>query len=280
MLGIASVGESSEFDPAQAEAEAKQKRLRFFTPLDEAIHDPPVPTFPFGLAEIDRALGGGLAQGLHLMIGYSHAGKSLVVEQAVANNPDKVVAIVTPDETVDMVVAKLMEMTGADPNAPLDQRRSWARENFPNLNIQADVFETMKLEAYLEEVKFVLGRIDAIVFDYLDLLRGPGVGDDVKSKSEYLKAIAKEHHCPLICIHQGSRGRSADGQALTLAAGAYGGEQAAYTVLGVYQRAFNPDLPPTQRAFYEQHPQLTVQVLKNKQVRGGGLRLELSLIHI
>lgn len=261
-------------NPADRERVAKLERLSLYKPLSQEIQPAAAPTIESGLSPLDDTLGGGFAQGLHMLIGFAHAGKSLLVEQMVSANHHKRIVMLSPDETVGMIMSKLAERAGVDPKAPVEELRSFAGEHYPRLAISDVAYSTDRLTAYLEEYVYVHEGIDLITYDYLDLLRGPQVGDDVRSKGEFLKALAKTHDCPLICIHQGSRSKAADGQPLTMTSGAYGGEQAAFTVIGVYQRAFDPELSPSEREFYRNHPTMTVQVLKNKQRRRGGLDQE------
>lgn len=262
------------FDPEKADLEARLKRLEFFVPTADAIADPPKPSIAFGIKPLDDALGGGLSVGEHLLIGFSHNGKSLLVENMVVNNPDRHVVIMSPDETVDMVVDKIIEMASGNSSMSTAERSAYLKEHFPRLVVQDRELSTDEIERFLDEAILINGPIDLIVYDYLDLLRGRQVGDDVRSKGEWLKKLAKFYEAPVLVLHQGSRTNAGKGQPLTMSSGAYGGEQAAFTVIGVYQRKFDPDLPRAELQHLEDHPEMMIQVLKNKQKRRGGLRLE------
>jgi hypothetical protein len=96
------------------------------------------------------------------------------------------------------------------------------------------------MERALAEVSDMWGTAPSlVVFDYLELLNGGG--EDVPSKANTLKAWGRRHNLPLLVLHQTSRTAGADGRAMSISSGAFGGEQQATHIIGVRRRKFEID---------------------------------------
>jgi KaiC/GvpD/RAD55 family RecA-like ATPase len=257
-------------DIERSELEAKAKRYNHFAPLAEEVGESLQPRTPTGLPSVDKMLGGGLANGFHTLIGYSHGGKTQVLCTMLYHNRDKACVHFTPDETVDMVIDKLLAIAlGLD----LDEVRKLTRavriasmhEHYPRLAITDRNLRTDQIDGYLIEARDYLGGLDLVSYDYLSYLKGPGVTEEITSKAQFFKSMAKQHEVPLIALHQGNRYSAANGQELSLSSGAFGSEQEAFVVLGARRLADAKDLSTRLKAEQEVRPTVHVSVLKNKQ---------------
>lgn len=222
----------------------------------------------FGLAELDRILGP-LQPGLmHIITGYAHSGKTQLAMTMVGNNPDKGVVLFTPDETVALVLQKIVQLvTGM----PMDRvpcmgagkmRRVIERE-VPNLAICDRPSTIPQMGLYLDGYAEHYGEFPSLViYDYLELLPDTA---EVRNQANLLKSAAKATEIPWMVIHQSSRSGGANGKPLTLSSMSYGGEREAHTVIGVWRRHGDPELDPVERAEERLAPSVNVSVLKNKQ---------------
>ena len=87
-----------------------------FRPSASLLNDPDLtPPIPFGLPEIDTALGGGLRAGLHLLVGFQHNGKTQLLLRLLHENRDKPMILFSPDEDAEQVMFKLISLVTETP---------------------------------------------------------------------------------------------------------------------------------------------------------------------
>lgn len=185
----------------------------------------------------------------HLLniVGYSHNGKTLFLLKMLEENADKRIAYFCPDETITLVLSKLTAITTgvsareiearlADGDVDAEQLlRETARDKFPNLAVfDKGLSPTVMEEAYNEVCDVWGSPADMVIVDYVDLFED--AGDTAATKFNWLKAWGKNKRVPLVLIHQTSRAAGADGRAMTISSGNFGGEQHATFQIGVRRK--------------------------------------------
>lgn len=235
----------------------------------------------------------------HLLniVGYSHSGKTLLLLKMLQKNKDKRIAYFGPDETASLVLVKLTAIvTGvgarelesrvaAGDQEAIDMLYATAKVHFPNLAFfEAGLTPQLMEEAYTELVTKVWGTDEdvMVICDYVDLLED--CGDTAATKFNWLKAFGKRKRIPLILIHQTSRSAGADGRAMTISSGNFGGEQHATFQIGVRRKknsilselaeARSKAAPPLEKIQELEHDLLiheytiTLNLVKNKRPGG------------
>lgn len=266
----------------QEELEAAMKvEYRFIRPLTAAASElidylqNPEGRFLLGLKEIDMMTRGFGAGELVYVLGHAHSGKTQVVLNAIHNNRERRVLYFTPDEPAALVLTKLVALsTGVDAETleakiksgdklTEDLVRETASRTFRNLIVVDNGLTVDQMTMAHEEATDLWGAPpDVVVVDFLELI--PSEEDEgVYRKSQDLKAFAKKAGCPVICLHQASRGSGGRGKPMGLFSGRYGGETDAIFVLGVYRRRDDDDLDEFDRK--NAKDLISVQVIKNKR---------------
>jgi len=229
---------------------------RYFLPLDDAADEfvrwaqSPHERVYTGFADLDAEMRGIAPGEMAMLIGYSHAGKTLVLLEMLRANRDKYVIYFVPDEPRTLVLIKLAAVLHGIDALELEQRvaaddgdaitllHDTALVGFPNLAVFDESVTLSDMERAYNEVAEMWGRpADLVVLDYLDLLQGGG--EDVPGKASTLKGWGRRHDVPLLVLHQTSRTSGADGKRLTISSGAYGGEQQATHIMGVRRKRFD-----------------------------------------
>lgn len=200
----------------------------------------------FGIDEFDGQIRGVGRGQLCVINGYSHSGKTLLLAHILRHNRRKRIAMFTPDEPAQLVLAKLASLSSGVPadeledriasydDAAIDILRRTAVEEFPNLIVFEQSCNADMMHEALKEAELVWGeKAELVVFDYLELLQA---GETVPAKFEFIKAYGTDKHLPIILIHQTSRSGGKDGAAQTISSGAYGGETFATFQLGVWRK--------------------------------------------
>lgn len=228
---------------------------RHYVPLSDAVDSyshwasTPNARLYMGIAELDERMRGTAPGEMTLIIGFSAGGKTLVATKMLQANPNRRIALFTPDETRDLILVKLAcadhGVSAVDLEQRLERGDASGREllvatanRYPNLAVYEEDLSLHDIDAALTELeeRVWFGEpAEAVIYDYLDLLDG---GDDARSKASAIKAWGKRRHVPLFVIHQASRTAGKDGTRPTLTAGAYGGEQQASFVVGVWRRKY------------------------------------------
>lgn len=280
LLALQSATQDQFHDAALSRQVEARKQYRFVRPLTEAA-DSLIEYLQnsdgrimLGLPEVDVITRGFGPGELIYITGYTHSGKTQVFLTAVCNNRDRRWVLFTMDEPAELVLTKLVCMRSGSNAERLEERvkagdheainkvRRIAREDFRNLIVVDQSMTLSDMTVAIEEAKHYWGEpVDAIGIDYLELLRCDD--SEVEKKSQALKGWALGQNCPVICLHQGSRGNSAGGQRLTMRSMKYGGEQEAIMVIGVRRQRDDEDLDGHERLRHADT--VNVSVIKNKR---------------
>jgi len=259
---------------AKQEAEAYARQGQLFRPLAASAIDPDSsPPIPTGLEDVDRVLGGGFRRGLHLLVGYSHNGKTQVLLRTIWENRTEPIVLFTPDEDIESVIHKLLSIAT---NTTIDDVFYWPAskkaglilEHFPRLTVDENIkssYDMLQLIAEAEQV--YQQKIRFAAFDYLELFgsnRGQDAVGAIKTKSAQMKGLSKDTQIPWIVLHQLNRGGS-KGRPIQMTDLALGGEQAATSIVGCWRQIFDQQLLDSKRRWEETHPTIHVSVIKNKQ---------------
>lgn len=234
--------------------EASTHHYRHYTPLVEAATQTIAEAQDThrvytGIPQFDAEMRGvGRGHMLNL-VGYSHSGKTLVLLNMLQQNRSKRIAYFCPDETGPLVLTKLTTILTGVSAKELEARvadgdedaiqllKSTAVDQFPHLAVFDEGLTPNLMEAaYNELVDDVWDGepADMVIVDYVDLLEE--AGDTPPLKFNWLKAFGKRHKVPMILIHQTSRTAGADGKAMTISSGNFGGEQHATFQVGVRRK--------------------------------------------
>ncbi len=203
-----------------------------------------------GLQPFDDAMRGLGPKELCVVVGFSHAGKTLFATQTMLHNHERRMVLFTPDETRVLVLLKLASLvTGVsaerledlialgDPHGERLVRQG--ADHFPHLAVYDDVSDYTKMHRGCDEAAAEFGgEPELVLFDYASLFTGAGTedGGDTAAKIDAIKAWGKDRDVPLMLMHQSSRSAGKGGQAVTIDSGAYGGEQQAMFVVGVRRK--------------------------------------------
>jgi len=235
----------------------------------------------FGLAEIDLRTRGCRAQDLVIITGFSHSGKTQLVNTMIHNNPDRRILFMSMDDPAEMIVTKLAAMKyGVSAEALEEQIRSGSQDveqifadfaaAYPNLIITDKHLSIETMGQAVEEAIHEWGGLPphAVVVDYLELIANDGDGETsgVKSMAKDLQLWAKRCAWPTIVLHQGTRSNAKPGTPITLLSMAFGGEQQATIVIGVRRKRDQADLEPEDRQYHSDT--VTLHIVKNKRPGG------------
>lgn len=236
-----------------------------------------------GLPDIDVRTRGFRANDLVLITGFSHSGKTQLVNTMILNNPQKRILFISIDDPAEMILIKLLAMragTSAEEierlarNGDIDitQMFTTFAEEYPNLIVVDKRLDIKRMNEAVDEAKHQWGtNPDAVVIDYLELIpAGTITGESeltgVKAKATELQTWAKRNPWPTIVLHQGTRSNARPGEPITIMSLAYGGEQQASIIIGVRRKRDRADLEPDDRAFHQDT--VTLHIVKNKRPGG------------
>lgn len=202
--------------------------------------------FYTGIPQFDEAMRGLSPGHLGVCVGYSHSGKTQLILHMLRHNSKAKIAFFTPDEPAPLLLTKLTSLTHNIPARELEERvangdhdainllRQTAEEEFPNLIVFDKPLSASVLNDGYKEACDVWGEAaDVCVVDYVDLVQGPEV---VPQKFDILKSFVSVNETALWAIHQTSRSGGAEGKAMTISSGNYGGEQHATMMIGVRRK--------------------------------------------
>lgn len=242
--------ETPEFR-SRIEAQIDKPKYRHYKPFVEAVgvyvnEARDGERIYFGVDEFDAQIRGIGRGQLCIINGFSHSAKTLLLAHILRHNQDKRVALFTPDEPAQLVLAKLASAHFGVPADEIEDRvtngdqeavellRRTALEAYPNLAVFDKPLRGEDMDVALGEAELVWGgKAQLVCLDYLELLQA---GDTVPAKGEFVKAFTSRHEVPFILVHQSSRTSGSDGKAQGISAGAYGGEQLATFQLGVWRK--------------------------------------------
>lgn len=232
--------------------------------------------FYFGMPSIDRMMRG-IGRGQLCMIsGKSHNGKTQLALNAVANNPHKRVLWFTPDESAELVLAKLVALkTGVEADEierlvragderMLAEIRRLATVEYRNLLVIDDTLSVKEMGAALDEAEHLWeAPCDLVVVDFIDLVASDTEASDPKTKAKQVKAFLKKANVPGIVLAQNSRTSSPPGKPAGMTGMAYGGESEAIFVIEVYRKMFDQDMDEFDRRRHANT--VTINLCKNKR---------------
>jgi len=256
--------------------------LRYVKPLTAAAEglieylQNPEGRFTFGLREIDVMLRGIGRGELCLVTGRAHSGKTMLVLQAVANNPDKHVIIFTFDEASELVLTKLVAITENINGELLESQvkqgdiqtlntiRRVAGQVFKKLIVIDEPLNLDQMAEAVREAETWWGApCDAVIIDFLELLPGGQDMAGVDGKSKALKLWTKTLNVPVLCLHQSNRSSGHRGKVVGMDSLKFAGDAEATQVLGVSRAKNSPDLTPDEQFLVAD--QITVNIDKNKR---------------
>jgi replicative DNA helicase len=279
--GVGSVPQGSEVaTPTPSPGRRGFKYIHPFADAAEGLIEyaqNPEGRFMLGLHDIDVMTRGFGRKELAYVTGRAHSGKTQVVLQSIANNPDRRIIFFTPDETSELILSKLVAMTheidaetiearikAGDPDA-IEIVRKTAAHDYRNLIVIDESLSMGQMfEAVREAEAYWDAQVDVVVVDFLELIPSGDDGHDgVVAKSQAMKRFAHDIDAPVICLHQASRSSGTRGQAAGMGAMRYGGETEAIFVLEVFRRKEDRELDEWERL--DHADTVTVNVAKNKR---------------
>ena len=227
----------------------EQRKLH--VPLAEAIDDyqawasTPHERVYTGVEALDAAMRGTAPGQLTLITGFAHSGKTLFTTKMLLHNPNRRVALFTPDETRELILVKLtcakhgisarrleQWMTEGNPEGRLMMQETC--DAYPTLSVVDASVSIPDMERALGEMAEAWGApVEAVVFDYAALL---DFGEDIRSKVQALKSFGKQQRVSMFVLHQASRTSGRDGQVMTMTSGEYGGEKEATHLVGIRRK--------------------------------------------
>ena len=190
--------------------------------IDDLNRDHPV--IPTGFKFLDKKLGGGFlrdGRSIYIFAGETNVGKSIFLGNFATNiaNQGNTVLLITL-EMGELVYAK--RLASAVSKIPISELKSESltlktqiidhcKDN-PNSKIIIKEFppstiSPSQLQGYIKSVQSCGVKIDAIVLDYINLLRGPGENsyERVKVITEQVRALSYIFNCPIITATQLNR---------------------------------------------------------------------------
>lgn len=233
--------------------------------------------FYLGFKEIDAKTRGARRGELWYVTGRSHSGKTQVVLNAVNHNSNKPILMFTPDESPEIVLAKLIAIRHGVSSEALEQRvkaedpeaikliHHAASSDFRRLIVLDAGLNLSQMGNALDEAEdYWQDTAACCIYDYLELLPGEGDFNGVTNKSQAMKRWVKKSKTPMLCMHQGKRGEAnSRGTAQGMDGMKFGGESEAIVVLEVYRKRDSKTLTELERAWHADT--VTVNVAKNKR---------------
>jgi len=259
-----------------------------------------------GVHDIDDALAGGLKKREVMVVaGKAHTGKTLLLTNAVARNPNNVVMWMTPDEPDLMVLSRILAIRlNKNPREVHDLARRGDERILTALRHQSDIdlknlriIDRSAFSQYGAELRrmghnvcgpidvadHMLGtwaeaqygrKADVFIWDFASQLDDGELGDD-PSRISALKSLGMRHDAVTIIVHQASRGSANRGTALGIEAGRYGGEDMAHFMLTVWRPHEDPGIDGAERARLQ--GALGVALVKNKRFDGRKVTLNMEI---
>jgi len=234
--------------------------------------------FKFGLLEIDTLTRGFGPKELILVTGFSHAGKTQLINTAILNNADKRVLFFSMDDPAEMILLKLVCMHEEISAEELEKRvrrgdeaailmlRQAASRKYGNLFVVDESLGFRGMEqAITEATDYWDAPPDCVIIDYLGSISGDSDAEDggIKKKVAELKRWIKDKPFPTIVVHQNTRSRGKPGEPIMILSGAFGGEQESTILIGVRRKRDDENLDPAER--FHHSDTITVHVVKNKR---------------
>lgn len=278
-------------DAIERDAQSQARRagdyhyIRPFSSTYQGVVDAlenPDDRFMFGLFDVDAMTRGHGPKELVMIVGFSHAGKTQVVNTAILNNKKKRILFFSMDDPAEMILMKLAcmelgidaetlenQIRDGDAKAKADLKLA-ATEQFKNLIVVDDSLGLSQMTTAIEEATEYWGAPpDCVIIDYLQSMQGSATDADdggIKAKAAAVKRWVKDKPFPTLLCHQNTRSRGAPGEPITILSGAFGGEQEATCIIGVRRKKDWADLDEWARRKHE--TTITLHVVKNKRPPG------------
>jgi hypothetical protein len=262
--------------------------------------------WPLGVHDIDDALGGGLKKRECMIVaGKAHTGKTVLIINAVARNPNNLVMWMTPDEPDLMVLSRILSIRlNKSPRVVYDLARKGDEQILNAIRHQSEtdlrnlrIVDRAAFSKYGEQMRrsghhvegpidvadHILGEwtpaeygrpADVFIWDFASQLDDPELGDD-PSRISALKSLGMRHDAVTIIVHQASRGSGSRGSALGIESGRYGGEDLAHFMLTVWRPHEDDSLPADERAHLEN--MFGIALVKNKRFDGKKVTLNMEI---
>ena len=259
-----------------------------------------------GVHEIDDAMDGGIKpREMMVVAGKAHTGKTVLLINAVAKNPNTLVMWMSPDEPDLMVLSKILSVRlNLNPRDVYDRARRGDDKILAAIRHQSDtelsnlrIIDRATIARYqtalrlcgaqdvdmVSAVDHMLGtwsgenygrKPDVFVWDFASQLYGPDLGDD-PSKIGALKHVGMKNDAATIVVHQASRGAASRGAALGIESGRYGGEDLAHFMITVWRPHEEPGLEHDERQRLEST--FGVALVKNKRFDGRKVTLNMEI---
>lgn len=236
-----------------------------------------------GLAEIDFLTRGFGPKELILIAGFSHAGKTQLVNTMIMNNRDRRILFFSMDDPREMILIKLACMVSGTSAEELERLirkhdapartglKAAATDVFKNLIVVDESLGLASMSQAVDEATDMWGAPpELVIVDYLGSMRSDGgsESDDggIKQKAAALKRWVKNYEFPTVCVHQNTRSNGGPGAPITITSVAFGGEQEATMIIGVRRKRDDADADDFIRRNHANT--VTLHVVKNKRPPG------------
>jgi KaiC/GvpD/RAD55 family RecA-like ATPase len=259
-----------------------------------------------GVHEIDDAMDGGIKRREMMVVaGKAHTGKTVLIVNAVAKNPNSIVMWMSPDEPDLMVLSKILSVRlNLSPRHVYDLARRGDKQILAAIRHQSEtelvnlrIIDRATIGRYqtalriagaadtdmVSAIDHMLGtwseenygrKPDVFIWDFASQLYAPELGDD-PAKIGALKHVGMQNDAATIVIHQASRGTAARGTALGIESGRYGGEDLAHFMITVWRPHEEPGLDHDERTRLESV--FGVALVKNKRFDGRKVSLQMEI---
>ena len=259
-----------------------------------------------GVHEIDEAMDGGIKpREMMVVAGKAHTGKTVLLVNAVAKNPNTIVMWMSPDEPDLMVLSKILSVRlNLNPRDVYDRARRGDDQILKAIRHQSEtelrnlrIIDRATIARYqtalrlcgaedsdmVSAVDHMLGtwsgenygrKPDVFVWDFASQLHGTDLGDD-PAKIGALKHVGMKNDAATIIVHQASRGSASRGSALGIESGRYGGEDLAHFMITVWRPHEEPGLDHEERTRLE--TTFGVALVKNKRFDGRKVTLNMEI---
>lgn len=163
----------------------------------------------FGIKAIDGHVPGIRSGDFTIVAGPSHGFKSQLMVNVVLRNPDTNFVWVSPDESHEFVLQKLIcGMLGYS----ADEYDQLLLDDPSVFDTQVEAIERHvaiidsgdpeTIRNTLIQAEAVFGKVHCLIFDYVDLLE---LGDSTKPKMDWLKKLGTKNKIAVVALHQSTK---------------------------------------------------------------------------
>ena len=212
---------------------------------------------------LDGKLGGGFIQdgrAIYVFAGETNVGKSIVLGNIATNicKQNKTVLLISLEMSEMLYAKRLSANIAKIPINEIQHNTEFLKESitdfhsrYPDTKLLVKEFPPstitpQQLGGYIKKVKQADIHIDAIVIDYINLLKGPSNAnsyEQMKKVTEQVRALSYKFNCPIITATQLNRsGYNEADPGLDTVGESYGMGATADCVLSVWQREEDAEL--------------------------------------